>query len=143
MASASGIRHTVLRLIGLFRSSDARFARSVVDWRLNGFPVWATTSHAIEVTIARSKGGKAGLAAASGIVVHGESPVGPALTPPTHAVRVHVEPSRRLDVGQRRLLVQHQHRAGPLPSVRGRHACGHEASGPREERIGKTRARTR
>src|SRR3954447_14913551 len=58
MASSSRPRQTVLRLMGLFNSSRARWARSVVDWRLNGFPVRATTSQAIDATTALSRGGR-------------------------------------------------------------------------------------
>ena len=79
MASSSRIRQTVLRLIGLFSSSCARLARSVVDWRLNGFPVRATTSQAIEATTARSRGGKDGLAASAGIVLEGKLALRPSV----------------------------------------------------------------
>src|SRR4051794_41981597 len=81
MASSSRIRQTVLRLIGLFSSSRTRWARSVVDWRLNGFPVRATTSQAIEATTALSRGGKDRLGAPGGGALEGETTCGPALPP--------------------------------------------------------------
>ena len=68
MASSSRIRQTVLGLIGLFGSPWARLARPLVDWRLGGLPVLATTSQAMDTTIALSRG-KDGLAASSGSVL--------------------------------------------------------------------------
>ena len=59
----------------LVQFARARLARSVVDWRLNGLPVRATTSQAIEATTALSRGGKDRLAATAGIVLEGEPPV--------------------------------------------------------------------
>src|SRR5271167_3607941 len=108
MASASRIFHTVLRLIGLFSSSFARLARSVVDCRLSGFPVRATTSQAMDTTIALSRGGKDGLAASSGIVFQGKLAFGPALSPKADGVGVKVEASTGRHVGKRRLFVQKQ-----------------------------------
>src|SRR5258708_11458789 len=81
MASSSRICQTVLRLMGLFSSSCARLARSVVDWRLNGFPVRATTSQAMEATIALSRGGKDRLAATAERVFESELACGPTLPP--------------------------------------------------------------
>src|SRR4051795_1882871 len=86
MASPSRIRQTVLRLMGLFNSSRARLARSVVDWRLKGFPVRATTSQAMDTIRALSRGGKDRLAATSGIVLEGKLAVGPALPPTADAI---------------------------------------------------------
>ena len=71
MASASRISQTVVRLMGLFSSSRARLARSVVDCRLRGLPVRATTSQAMETTTALSRGGKDGLAASPRVVLRG------------------------------------------------------------------------
>ena len=61
MASASRISQTVVRLMGLPSSSCARLARSVVDCRLSGLPVRATTSQAMDTTTALSRGEKTGL----------------------------------------------------------------------------------
>src|SRR5262249_62294715 len=99
MASSSRIRQTVLRLMGLFSSSRARLARSVVDWRLNGLPVLATTSQAMDTRTALSWGGKDRLAATSGIVLKGQLTTSPALPPTANAIGVKVELSSGFDVG--------------------------------------------
>src|SRR5260370_5484724 len=105
MASSSRICQTVVRLIVLFSSSCARLVRSVVDWRLNGFPVRATTSHAMEVIMARSRGGKDRLAASSRSVFEGKLACGPALPPAANAVGGGAQPSTDFDIGKRGLLV--------------------------------------
>src|SRR5262245_34695171 len=140
MASASRISQTVVRLIGLSSSCAARLARSVVDCRLNGLPVRATTSQAMEATTARSRGGKGGLAASPGCVGEGKSPFGPALPPAADAVGVEVEPGGEIDVGDRRALVQEQGHPRPLPQVRRRRASRDQPPGLGEELIGETRA---
>src|SRR5215470_15375414 len=99
MASASRISQTVVRPMGLFNSSAARLARSLVDWRLSGLPVRATTSQAMEATMARSRGGKGGLAASSGCVVQGKIAQCPALPPAADAVGVQAEAGGGLGVG--------------------------------------------
>src|SRR5947208_8256892 len=106
MASSARMRQTVLRLMGLFSSARARLARSVVDWRLSGLPVRATTSQAMDTTIALSRGGKDGLAAASRSVFEGKLPLGPALPPTADAIRVKVEPAGDFDIGNRGAIVQ-------------------------------------
>src|SRR3954466_15696716 len=58
MASASRISQAVVRLMDLFSPSCARLVRSEVDWRLSGLPVRATTSQAMDTTVALSRGGK-------------------------------------------------------------------------------------
>src|SRR5277367_5754469 len=93
MASSSRMRHTVLRLMGLSSSSWARLARSVVDWRLSGLPVRATTSQAMEATMALSRGGKDRLAAASGLVLEGQLASGPALPPTADGTGVEIDQS--------------------------------------------------
>src|SRR5262245_18903985 len=99
MASASRISHTVVRPIGLLSSSAARLARSVVDWRLKGLPVRATTSQAMDATTALSRGGKGRLAAPPRGVPEGEVAARPAPPPAADAVGVEAEPGRGLDVG--------------------------------------------
>src|SRR4051812_50051444 len=101
MASSSRMRQTVLRLMGLFSSSWTRLARSVVDWRLNGFPVRATTSQAIDVTTARSRGGKGRLAAPARIALEGQLTRGPALPPTAGGGGVKVKNRRGSPVGGR------------------------------------------
>ena len=50
-----------------------------MDWRLNGLPVRATTSQAMEATTALSRGGKDRLAAPAGIVLEGETGLRPSV----------------------------------------------------------------
>src|SRR3954452_13114956 len=101
MASSSRIRQTVLRLMGLFSSSRTRLARSVVDWRLNGFPVRATTSQAIEATTALSRGGRDRLAAPARIVLEGKLTSGPALPPTADGIGMKIKPNRGRPGGER------------------------------------------
>src|SRR4051812_17620285 len=108
MASSSRMRQTVVRPMGLLSSSVARLARSVVDCRLSGLPVRATTSQAMEAIIALSRGGKDRLAASSGSVFEGKVALGPALPPTADAIGVKVESSSGLDIGKRGTLVQKQ-----------------------------------
>src|SRR4051794_18493286 len=100
MASSSRIRQTVLQLMGLFSSSPALFVRSVVDWRLNGFPVRATTSQAMETTTALSRGGKDRLAATSRVVLEGKLPCSPAMPPKSDGVGMKVDASSGFHVGK-------------------------------------------
>src|SRR3954470_23834152 len=125
--------------MGLFNSSAARLARSVVDWRLSGLPVRATTSQAMETPMALSRGGKGRLPAAPRGIVEGKLPLSPALPPAADTVRVKVELSGDLDVGSRRAFVQEQYQESPLPEVRCCSACGGESSGLGEELIGEAR----
>src|SRR5260370_40652269 len=106
MASSSRMRQTEARLMGLFNSSCARLARSVVDWRLNGLPVRATTSQAMDTTTALSRGGKDGLAASPRGIFKSKLPLGPALPPEADGVRVKVEAGGRGRVGKRRAVKQ-------------------------------------
>src|SRR4051795_12728859 len=117
MASSSRIRQTVLRPMGLFSSSHARRARSVVDWRLSGVPVRATTSQAIEMMTALSRGGKDGLAAASRIVLESEPACGPASPPQSDGVGGQVDPKRGFRVGERGSFLEEQDQAGALAKV--------------------------
>src|SRR5271157_758595 len=61
IASASRMRQTVLGLMDRPKAVAARSARSEVERRLSGNLVWQTASQATALTIARSRGGKAGL----------------------------------------------------------------------------------
>src|SRR4051794_27011289 len=108
MASSSRIRQTVVRPMGLFSSSAARLARSVVDCRLSGFPVRATTSQAMEAIIALSRGGKDRLAASSRSVFEGKLVLGPALPPTADAIGVKVKSGGDFDIGKRGMFVQKQ-----------------------------------
>src|SRR3954453_6600771 len=99
MASAARIRQTVLRLIGLFNSSRARWARSVVDWRLNGSPVRATTSQAIDETTARSRGGKDRPGSTARIVLEGVLTSGPSLPPTADGTGMEIETSGGRHIG--------------------------------------------
>src|SRR5438128_6017328 len=101
MASSSRMRHTVVRPMGLFNTSAARLARSVVDCRLKGLPVRATTSQAMDATMALSRGGKGGLAATPGLVLEGKLPPSPALSPQPDGVGVKIDPRSCCHVGQR------------------------------------------
>src|SRR4051794_3681136 len=140
MASPSRIRQTVLRLMGLFNSSATRLARSVVDWRLKGFPVRATTSQAMEATMALSRGGKDGLAASSGSAFKGELTQGPALPPAADTIGVKVESGSGLDIGKRGRLVQQQDQMRSLPKVRRCRASQSESSRLGEKVVGEGRA---
>src|SRR3954465_6984175 len=133
MASSSRIRQTVLRLMGLFSSSRARPARSVVDWRLNGSPVRATTSQAIEATTALSRGGKDRLTATAGIVLEGELTSGPALPPAADGIGMEVETSGGSHVGERWGFVEEQDQSCTLPQMRRRGSSVEEASSLGEE----------
>src|SRR6516225_8351893 len=81
MASVCRIFQTELRLMGSLSAVRARLVRSARDCRLSGSPVWQTASQAIALTVASSRGGKDGLAAAPRPVGHREVTSGPALTP--------------------------------------------------------------
>src|SRR5947209_10249330 len=129
MASSSRMRQTVLRLMGLFSSSCARLARSVVDWRLNGFPVLATTSQAMEARIALSRGGKGRLTATPGVILKGKLPPGPALPPQPDGVGVKIDPSSGCHVGKRGCFMQEQDQTGALAEVKGGGAGLHQTPG--------------
>src|SRR5947209_1399608 len=140
MASSSRMRQTVVRPMGLFSSSAARLAKSVVDCRLNGLPVRATTSQAMDATMALSRGGKGRLAASPGSVLEGKLALGPALPPTADAVGMEVESASDFDMGKRGMFVEKQDQVRPLPKVRPGRARGRESSSLGEERIGKARA---
>src|SRR3954464_6450871 len=114
MASSSRIPQTVLRLMGLFSSSRTRLARSVVDWRLNGSPVRATTSQAIDATTALSRGGKVRLSAPPRIVLEGQLAGGPTLSPTADGAGMKIEMGSGSHVGERGGLVKEQDQAGTL-----------------------------
>src|SRR3954452_11217381 len=99
MASSSRMRQTVLRLMGLFNSPWTRLARSVVDWRLNGSPVRATTSQAIDVTTARSRGGKDRPGSTARIVLEGVLTSGPSLPPTADGTGMEIETSGGRHIG--------------------------------------------
>src|SRR5438067_1887257 len=122
MASSSRMRQTVVRPIGLPSSCAARLARSVLDWRLNGLPVRATTSQAMEAIIALSRGGKDGLAASSGSVFKGKIAFTPASPPEADGVRVKVEASSGRRVGKRGALLEQQDQVGALAEMGRRRA---------------------
>jgi hypothetical protein len=143
MASSSRMRQTVLRLIGLPNSSRARFARSVVDWRLSGLPVLATTSQAMEATTALSRGGKGGLAAASRVVLEGEPPSGPALPPEPEGVGVEIDPGGGSGIGKRGGRMEEQDQSGALAEVRRGGPGEYQASGLGQEILGEDGAMTR
>src|SRR4051812_50101008 len=108
MASSSRMRQTVLRLMGLFSSSWTRLARSVVDWRLNGSPVRATTSQAIDVTTARSRGGKDRLAAPARIVLDGKMTCGPAVPPTAEGTGGKIKAGRGSPRGKAGAIVEEE-----------------------------------
>jgi hypothetical protein len=129
--------------MGLFSSSRARLARSVVDWRLNGFPVRATTSQAIEATTALSRGGKGRLPATAGVVLEAELTSGPALPPTADGIGMKIETSSGSHVGERGEFVEEQDQACTLPEVRRRGSSAEEASSLGEELIREGRAMKR
>src|SRR3954447_22576898 len=112
------MRQTVARLMGLFSSSCARLARSVVDWRLRGVPVRATTSQAMGAIMALSRGGKDGLAASPGSVLEGKVALGPALAPQADGVGVKAQARSGGGVGKRGEFAQEQDQVGALAQVR-------------------------
>jgi hypothetical protein len=59
----------------------ALLAKSEVDRRLSDNLVWQTASQAIALMIARSRGGKSGLAAAARLIGQGEVATCPTVTP--------------------------------------------------------------
>src|SRR5262249_36847021 len=69
----------------------ARSARSEVDRRLNGKLVRLTASHATALTIARSRGGKSGLATPARLIGQGEVATSPAVPPQAHRVRMQLD----------------------------------------------------
>ena len=81
IASVSRIRQTVLGLIERPKATDVLSARSEVDSRLSGNLVWQTASQAIALTIARSRGGKSGLASAARSIGQGEVTTCPTVPP--------------------------------------------------------------
>src|SRR6266446_3562684 len=81
MASASSIRHTVLRLIGAPSALRARAVTSARDCRLSGCLVSATSSQATALTSAWSRGGKIRLAAPARLVFQGKVPLDPTVSP--------------------------------------------------------------
>src|SRR4051794_13606776 len=117
MASSSRIRQTVVRLMGLFNSSRARWARSVVDWRLNGSPVRATTSQAIDETTARSRGGKDRPGSTARIVLEGVLTSGPSLPPTADGTGMEIETSGGRHIGDGVGFVKEQDQACSLPEV--------------------------
>ena len=94
----------------------------------------------MDVTIALSRGGKDGLAAASGVVLEGKLACGPALPPKPDGVGVEVEASSGFHVGKRGEFVEQQDQAGALPEVGGGGASADEASGLGQELLGEGRA---
>jgi hypothetical protein len=140
MASESRIRQTVLALMGLFSSSCARRARSVVDCRLSGLPVLATRSQAMETMMALSRGGKHRFAAPSRSVFEGKLAVGPALPPAADAIGMEVEAGGHFDVGKQRLVLQQQDQLRSLSQMRSRRARRHQPSCFADELVGKSRA---
>src|SRR3954454_7513100 len=114
MASSSRMRQTVVRPMGLFSSSAARLAKSVVDCRRKGLPVRATTSQAMDATMALSRGGKGRLAASPRSVFEGKLALGPALPPTADAVGMKVESGSDFDMGKRGMFVQKQDQLRPL-----------------------------
>jgi hypothetical protein len=94
----------------------------------------------MDVTIARSRGGKDGLAATSGVVLEGEPACGPALSPKPDGVGVEAEASSGLHVGKRGEFVEQQDQVGALPKVGRSGTRAGAASGLGEESLGEGRA---
>jgi len=88
-----------------------------VDWRLNGFPVRATTSQAIDETTARSRGGKGRLGSTARIVLEGVLASGPALPPTADGTGMEIETSGGGHLGEGGEFVKEQDQAGSLPEV--------------------------
>src|SRR5262249_22378368 len=143
MASSSRIRQTVLRLMGLFSSARARWARSVVDWRLRGFPVRATTSQAIDVIMALSRGGKDRLTAPARVVLESEPAFGPASAPTADGVGVEIEMSGGCRGGKGGGVVEGADQTSALPEGWHRRASEEGAPGLGEELIRKGRVMKR
>ena len=66
------------------------------------------------LTMASSRGGKLGLAAASRLVLEGEIAVGPAFPPEPDGVGMESDAGGGLGVGQERLVMEEQGQFGPL-----------------------------
>ena len=69
--------------------------RSARDWRLKGNSVWETVSQAMALTTASSRGGKGGLASASGLVVQGEVALAQRRAPVADRVGVQADLARQ------------------------------------------------
>src|SRR5271157_4707365 len=91
IASVSRMRQTVLGLMDRPKATAARSARSEVDRRLSGNLVWLTASQATALTIARSRGGKSGLATPARLIGQGEFTARPTMPPETHRVRMQLD----------------------------------------------------
>src|SRR5271169_3633780 len=78
------------------------------------------TSQAMDCTWARSKGGKGGLAAASGTIFQGEVPGGPSAPPAPDRDRVHSHNRSGLSVAKAGFPVQEANQGRPL-ALPGRH----------------------
>src|SRR4029450_11324311 len=117
MASITHIRPTVLRLIGVPNPWRPRAVTSARDCRLSGCWVSATSSQAIALTSAWSRGGKIRLAAPSWLGVQGEGSCGATVSPTAHRTRMELHPLGSLAVGHQRLLRQEQDQGGPLPHL--------------------------
>jgi len=94
----SRIRQTVLGLIERPKAIEVLSAKSEVDSRLNGNLVWQTASQAIALTIARSRGGKSGLASAARFISQGEIAACPTVTPAVDGIGVQFHQSPGCDV---------------------------------------------
>jgi hypothetical protein len=105
--------------------------------------VRATTSQAIDATMARSRGGKDRLAAAAGIVLEDEPAFGPALSPPADGVGMEIELNGGRHVGKRGGFVEEQDQTCTSPEVRRRGASEADAPGLGEELIREGRAMMR
>ena len=89
----------MLELIDRPKALEVLSARSEVDSRLSGNLVWQTVSQAIAYTIARSQGGKSGLASAARFIIQGEIAACPTATPALDGmgVQFHQTPATTFD----------------------------------------------
>ena len=121
IASVSRMRQTVLGPIDRPKADEARAARSDVESRLSGNLDRQTASHAIALTIARSRGGKSGLTPATLSIDQGEVAARPTAPPEADGIGVQFHRDPGCGVRQVRRFVKQEGQASPLVlTVRGR-----------------------
>jgi len=76
--------------------------------------------------VARSRGGKGGLAPPAGLILEVEEAVGPALTPVADGVGVKTDLQGGSDIGDVGLLVQKDNQTRPLEQMRRRCAAAQQ-----------------
>jgi hypothetical protein len=116
---------------------------SAVDCRLSGCSVCDTNSHAVALSEACSKGGQAGLATATRLVIEGKIATGPSSAPKAHGWVRQADVMTGLHVRELGMVMEEQGQSSPLPAAQGHGSLGHDVFGFIKERPGKTRLESR